>query len=82
MTFAKDLHGFVNRAAAFRLVNGLSSAAGISLPAEFALGRKRARTLFARSWFGTGEFLAFTGKPGWATLLQVQPLPSAQPWQQ
>lgn len=45
-------------------VDGFCSATGISLPAEFALGRRRARTLFAGSRLGPGEFLALARKTG------------------
>ena len=58
----RDLFEFCNRTAAAGFVNGLLGAAGISLPAEFALGRERSRTLFARSGFGPGEFLPFAGE--------------------
>src|SRR4030095_10779318 len=44
------------------LINGLFSAAGISRPAEFALGRESSSTLFARTWFGLSEFLSFAGE--------------------
>src|SRR5437016_5124952 len=54
-----NLFWFCARAAEVWFVNGLFSAAGVPLSAEFALGRKRPRALFARSWFGPGEFLPF-----------------------
>ena len=44
------------------LINCLLGAAGISLPAEFTLGRERTCTLFAWSCFGSREFLSFTGE--------------------
>lgn len=48
-----------NIRAAVGFVNRLSRAAGVSLPAEFALGRERPRSLFIRSCFGPREFLPF-----------------------
>ena len=51
-----------NCAAAVGFVNGFLSPAGISRPAEFALGRKSARALFARSCFGLGELLPLAGE--------------------
>ena len=82
ITFGKDLHGF----ATVLLHSGssmaspvprasrcpLSSPWGASEPARCSPGRGSARVSFWPS----------REKPGWATLVQVQPLPSAQPWQQ
>ena len=48
-------HGFVD---------GLCSAEGVSLAAQFATRRGRACALFARSWFGFREFLALAGETG------------------
>src|ERR1051326_6246992 len=56
------LFRFCSRAAAAGFVNCLFSAAGISLAAQLALGRERARTLFARPRFGLGKVLAFGGE--------------------
>ena len=58
----RDLFGFCKQAAAAGLVNRLFRAAGISLPAEFASGRERSSTLFARAWFGLSDFLSFAGE--------------------
>src|ERR1043166_1228133 len=53
------LFWFCTRAAEVGFVNGLFSAEGIPLSAQFALGRERARALFARSWFSPRQFLPF-----------------------
>ena len=57
-----DLFGICKQAAAAGLVNSLFRAAGISLPAEFALGRESSSTLFARPRFGLSDFLSFAGE--------------------
>jgi hypothetical protein len=60
----RDLFEFCKQAAAAGLVNRLFRAAVISLPAEFAVGRERSSTLFARAWFGLSDFLSFAGEAG------------------
>jgi hypothetical protein len=56
---AGELCEVSNRAAAVGFINGFSSAAGISLAAELALGRKSSSALLTRSYFGLRAFLAF-----------------------
>jgi hypothetical protein len=61
---SRDRHLFEasDRTTEVRLVDSFPSAAGISLPAEFALGRERSRALFAGSRVSLGDFLTFAGE--------------------
>ena len=48
--------------AAVRVVNSLSGAPDVPLPAEFTLGRKSPRSLFSRPYFGPCKFLSFAAE--------------------
>jgi hypothetical protein len=60
--YFRESFGLCKCGAAAGLVDGLFGATNIPLPAEFALGRGRSSTLFARTRFGLGQFLPFAGE--------------------